>query len=267
MMIKYVSVAIFLFLLSCNSKKQDSTNSVASIPMRMESMNFGTCDTLLGHGTELSVKYTEPAGDGDALQKIKASLEAKILERVNSDMDSATISQHPDVKTNIKTAFNLFDSEYKKLIKEYPDAPGCWEISITGDSVLTTSKYLFYKLQQYTFMGGAHPNSFTSYHAYDLTTGDEKDQRIFVTDSLRLLNIVEKRFREKQQLSPQADLEKEGYFLSEGKFFLPQNYVFVKEGMRVYYNAYEIAPYSHGAIEFTIPYNELQDCVSVDQIF
>ena len=132
---------------------------------------------------------------------------------------------------------------------------------------MTTSKYFFYKLRHYAFMGGAHPNSFTSYHAFDLATGEEIDQRIFVTDSLLLLNIVEKRCREKQKITAQANLEKEGYFLVEGKFFLPQNYVFVKEGMRVYYNAYEIAPYSYGAIEFTIPYDELKDCVKVDQIF
>ena len=88
-----------------------------------------------------------------------------------------------------------------------------------------------------------------------------------VADRAALLQIVEKAFRKVEKLSPEADLEKSGYFLDEHKFFLPANYVFTPAGVYFYYNPYEISAYARGAIEFTIPYAELGQTVKKDQVF
>ena len=48
----------------------------------------------------------------------------------------------------------------------------------------------------------------------------------------------------------------EDYFFGKD-FQLPESIGFSDEGVIILYNPYEIASYSQGIIEFTIPYNEI----------
>jgi hypothetical protein len=132
---------------------------------------------------------------------------------------------------------------------------------------MTTPKLLFYQLDHYAFTGGAHPNSFTSYHAFDGKTGEEVEMKNFVADSVALLNLVETKFRELEKLAPGVDLEDAGYFLANHKFFMPANYVFTPEGVLFFYNPYEIAAYARGPIELTILYEELKGIIRREAVF
>ena len=265
----YFALIFFIAVLACNpsSKKEDSAKTDGLIQGKISSEVFGNCDTVSNHGVSVHINMWLPSDSGGVAEKIKLQLQEKVVDRINSYADSASIASNPGAKKSAKDAYEVFLKNYTDFKKEFPDAPGCWEVELKGDTVMITPKMVLYELDHYAFTGGAHPNSFKSLHVFDAKTGEEKEIKTFVSDTAALLVKTEAAFRKVEKLAPDVHLEEEGYFLKNNQFFLPANYIFTRNGILFYYNPYEIAPYVKGAIEFTIPYGELEGIVKKDLIF
>jgi hypothetical protein len=256
-------------LSGCNSGSNKTDHSPASELREGETFTqeFGRCDSMNNSGVSVNVKVWQPNNSGDVEKEIALAISKKVLNRINSYADSASLAVHPDAKETLKGAYEVFSNNYRQFKKDFPEAPGCWEIEVTGDTVMTTPRLLFYQFDHYSFTGGAHPNSFRSFHVFDLTTGKETDVHTFVSDSVTLLKKVEQAFRREEKLEATTDLEEAGYFLADHRFFIPANYIFTREGLLFYYNPYEIAAYARGPISFTIPYSELIGIIKKEMIF
>ncbi|TDE16174.1 DUF3298 and DUF4163 domain-containing protein [Dyadobacter psychrotolerans] len=265
----FVLPVLLAAVLACNSssKKEEEKVMPGLKNGKINKQTFGNCDTTRNSGVSLHIKMWMPADSGKAEVNISRELNAKVVERVNSYADSASIAANPGAKRSAGDAYEVFSKNYYDFKKDFPDAPGCWEVDLKGDTTMVTPKILLYQLDHYAFTGGAHPNSFRSLHIFDILTGEEKEAGIFVADSVALLKKAEAAFRKLEKLDVKDNLEAKGYFLADHKFFLPANYTFTREGVLFYYNPYEIAPYVRGAIEFTIPYSELEGIVKKELIF
>lgn len=116
----------------------------------------------------------------------------------------------------------------------------------------------------YSYMGGAHPNSYTELKNYDLNTGKIialKD--LFVSGyAPKLRAIAEKLFREQNGMGPKESLSDAGYdFGADGKFQLNDNFSIQAGGLYFQYNSYEIAAYAMGAPAVFIPYSSLKELI------
>lgn len=258
-----------LLFWACNrsSKKEDAIADVSYQAGKVKKEQFGGCDTIRNKGVSVLINLWEPTDSGTVATKIREILTKKTIQRLNSYGDPASVVARLEANKSARDAFEVFEKNYSDFKKDFPDAPGCWEVELHGDTVMTTPKVLFYQMDHYAFTGGAHPNSFTSYHAFDGKTGEEVEMKNFVADSVALLKLVETKFRELEKLEPGVDLEDAGYFLANHKFFIPANYVFTLEGVLFFYNPYEIAAYARGPIEFTIPYEELKGIIRKEAVF
>lgn len=260
-----VAAFIFIGLTSCQEKgKAESEKEGVFDNAEMMAMTFGSCDTLKG-GTEVSFTLLMPADSGRAAEQIRQFLQKSRVASITSTMDSAYV--HSFGELNEKVAYRAFDKNYRDFKKDFPDAPGCWEIVQKGDTVMTTNKIVAYELDLYTFTGGAHPNSNKQYTLFDRQTGVVVPFHSFVKDSVALLQKTETAFRELENLQPTDNLEEKGYFLTNHQFFQADNCTFTREGVQVYYNPYEIAPYVRGAIQFVIPYSELKGILRDERVF
>jgi hypothetical protein len=268
-LIKYLPSVLFLFVLGCNSpaKKEHQASHAILAKGKMLTEEFGGCDTVLNKGVSVVIRVWEPSDSTEVSTQIREIITGKVIDRINSYSDSASIASNPTAKTSTKEAYNVFAGNYKSFEKEFPDAPGCWEVEVSGDTVMMTSNLLLYQFDHYSFTGGAHPNSFRSYHVFDLQTGKEADAKKFVSDTVALLKKVESAFRKEEKLDSNVNMEDAGYFLTDHQFFIPANYTFTREGVFFYYNPYEIAAYVRGPITFTIPYSELKGIVNKELIF
>ena len=56
-----------------------------------------------------------------------------------------------------------------------------------------------------------------------------------------------------------ASIKDKSTLFEKDNFTLPVNIGYTEEGLILAYNVYEIAPYSTGLIDFTIPYEEADD--------
>ena len=266
---KYLRIALTLFVFSCNpaAKKEKEPVIENVITGKFSDQEFGSCDTVKNQGVSVVIHLWQPTDSGQASKKIRTILSDKVIERINSYADSASVAQKPEASKSAEAAYDVFASNYTTFKKDFPDAPGCWEIELKGDTVMVTPKVMLYQFDHYAFTGGAHPNSFRSYHVFDRNSGIEREASTYVSDSAALLKKVETAFRKNEKLTENVDLEEAGYFLMDHKFFIPANYTFTKDGVFFYYNPYEIAAYVKGAITFTIPYAELKGILKEDMIF
>ncbi|MCE7066744.1 DUF3298 and DUF4163 domain-containing protein [Dyadobacter sp. CY326] len=263
-----LSLFVILFIAGCNRSGEQSgestKNMLSGAPRKSE---FGGCDSTKNQGISIRLNLWEPADSGKVGTAIRDILTTKSIQRINSYGDSASIAANPGASRSIKDAYEVFEKNYNGFKKDFPEAPGCWAVELKGDTVFSTPKTLFYQLDHYAFTGGAHPNSFRSYHAFDLKTGGELQLKSFVSDSVALTNLVEKYFRQTEKIAPEINLEEEGYFLLNNQFAIPVSWVFTPKGILFYYNPYEIAPYARGAIQFTIPYAQLEGIIDREKVF
>lgn len=265
----FILPAFAAIILSCNpsSKKENLEKGSGLNEGKLNQEILGNCDTISNKGVSVRINMWLPSDSGQVAKNIMKQLNEKVIERINSYSDSASIASNPQAKGSMKAAYEVFAKNYADFKKEFPDAPGCWEVELKGDTIMVTTKVLLYQLDHYAFTGGAHPNSFKSLHIFDGATGNEKEMKSFIADSVALLKKVETAFKKTEKLASDVDLEEEGYFLSNHQFFLPANYIFTRKGILFYYNPYEIAPYVKGVIQFVIPYEELEGLVRKESVF
>jgi hypothetical protein len=263
--LKLLAVAlVFLGFIGCNTKRNDHSTEGVFNKAEVQELTFGACDTLNG-GTGVSFTLLMPTDSGKAAEQIRQFLKNSRVASVTSTMDSVYV--HSLGALSEQVAYSAFDKIYREFKIDFPDAPGCWEIVQKGDTIMTTPKIVAYELDLYTFTGGAHPNSNKQYTLFDRQTGVVVPFHSFVKDSVMLLRKTEEAFRKLESLQPIDDLEEKGYFLNNNQFFRADNCTFTREGVQVYYNPYEIAPYVRGPIEFIIPYQELKGVIRDERIF
>ena len=114
--------------------------------------------------------------------------------------------------------------------------------------------YVFY-IESYT--GGAHPN-----HIIHTINYDKQTNKIITIDNLiclnkNILNILSKISREKllkDKRIVDTNMMLEGTKPTKDNF---SNFAFSNDGLIIYFNYYQVAPYSQGEFEIIIPYSDI----------
>lgn len=162
-------------------------------------------------------------------------------------------------KTLDGLAASLF-SEYIKLKEEIPDFDAGYVLEITASAAFNSKGILTVFVGNYSYTGGAHPNSFLKYFVFDLSTGKTlKTADIFEQGFEKKLNkMIEKKFRKQYELSDDKPLTE---ILFENKIEFNNNFAITKEGIEFLYNKYEIMAYVYGPAEIKFSFEELKGLV------
>lgn len=110
---------------------------------------------------------------------------------------------------------------------------------------------------KYEFTGGAHGSTIRESNTWELCTGES----IYLyylfgpyTDyTVMLQNYIINQAKENLNTTP--DIYFDNYETLIVNTFNPKSFYLTPEGITIYYQQYDIAPYSTGIVEFTIPYN------------
>ncbi len=222
------------------------------------------CDTTTNKGVNVTVDYFQLKENTSGAQHINDSLRRLAVGSITGWLDSTTLAPHPGAHGNLATAATLFAADYETMISDMGGLGGCWELKSQADTMYTSEKALTVRMATYAYTGGAHPNSNLALYMFDRQTGHTLTMTDLVSDTTALLNVVERAFRRQQELMPHTNLEEHGYFLRDGRFFLPANIGLSRTGMVFCYNPYEIAAYAVGPIEVTVPYAQLSGILRSD---
>jgi hypothetical protein len=259
---KILAFATFcLFLLSpaCRSKPQVNAPSV-QYEMKTFEKSDTPCNGQRNDCSYLHFEYPvftetpDPIAKGTLNRTIQDFLLSPVFEKKSE---------------NLEALAQDFFSENKKQSQQFPEAPSQWYVSRTVQVLSHSSQIVSLSLSQDSYLGGAHPNTQLSYSNINPSTGNPyKLTDLFVPGyETKLAAIAEKKFREMQQLTPQASLNDAGYFFKDGKFSLNDNFSIGKKSLTFYYNPYEIAPYAIGPITLSLDYQDLKDILRPDNLF
>lgn len=150
---------------------------------------------------------------------------------------------------SIEESISTFNSEYKEFITDFPDSLLHWEAQIDGEVVYQSPRIISIAITSYINTGGAHGNLNISFKNFNAVTGTLIPNKNLIKNIDEFKKLALPRFKEA--------IKEKDYAFESKSFELPVNMAYGDAGIILLYNTYEIAPYSTGIIEFTIPYNEV----------
>lgn len=108
---------------------------------------------------------------------------------------------------------------------------------------------------RYEYLGGAHGSTFRLSDTWDFKTCARLElQQFFPSDGSYpgdIFKEIEKQIQERLKVSPSSYFD--DYPILLRKNFCPENFYLDKDGIVVYYQQYDIAPYATGIPTFSIP--------------
>ncbi|HHC74805.1 MAG TPA: DUF3298 domain-containing protein [Thiothrix sp.] len=140
-----------------------------------------------------------------------------------------------------------------------------WELTHHINVLTTHPQFISLESQKAGYLGGAH-----GFQKVKLFNFDNNGEAIKLSNLLNLgyageLNaIAEGLFRKQHQIPAEKNLEDLGFSFPNGEFQLNENFAITEQGLRFFFNAYEIAPYAFGTSDLLINYNEIQSLIKPD---
>ena len=209
------------------------------------------------HFTERNIEFSDDAvieinisnadGTNSVAESINSIIENFIVNTISFGEDSL-------INISLNDAAKKFDSMYVAFKDDFEESSLVWEAFIDGEVTYQSPEITCIAINSYLNTGGAHGNMNISFLNFNSQTGQllQNDDIIKNNDFIKL---AEKYFTLELQDMPNEDTF-DDYFFGDD-FHLPENIGFSDEGVILLYNVYEIAPYSEGIIEFTIPFEEV----------
>lgn len=179
---------------------------------------------------------------------------------------SAFAPPRDELLPSMDTIARRFIRDYQNFFEQNEDYGFTWEVETKGEVLFQNKKVLSVSLDNYSFTGGAHPNTFRQLLNFDLNNRQMLHLKEIIVDEFRFKSRVEEAFRQYHQIGVGADLNEAGFFWDQA-FFLPANFAVRQNGLYLYYNNYEAAPYAAGSTELLLPWEKLQGVVDRDRLF
>lgn len=259
-------LATTVILFSCKDKKTtgestkitfDSIVVEKQIPLLVEN------DTTLPYA-DVKVSFTYPTRfrNDEDLARLQQIFLGTFFDDVAYDSLSpanAADKYIADYTTEYKKLSNDFYEEKNRLEGKTPQ--WYWYYMYNTNKILhQNDSIISYAVEYADYTGGAHGSyrvTYTNVDLNELVTLSEED--IFIPDYYNPLTekIVNRLMKDHDVTEPDSLLRR-GFFAVED--IMPNNNFWLnEEGIHYAYNQYEIAPYSSGVIEVTIPYSDLKD--------
>lgn len=200
----------------------------------------------------------------------------RIVPFVNNLINKAIIEQlRWDVTTitdspTIETLANAFIADYEKDRNQAQTNDSVsWQCSIDVSVEHNTEYFISLKVSSYIFTGGAHPLQTTSYYVVTTRTPEPKllSLRDIIQDTATFKKAAELQLRTMYDIPLHHDLRKHGFIVETNSLPLTKNFSLTRRGITLYYNPYEISPYSMGAHQINLPYSAISHYLRRDMEF
>lgn len=201
------------------------------------------------------VKINYPIFEGqDTLNSLVSD---KLINLFGADEPGIELKEYVEHFLSSYTAFKKRDKRSKLFftLDSYAKV-------LRQDSDLTTLE-----ISGYTFRGGAHGSSITTFINWNTKT----QKRIELSEVLtanykeKLTAIADTIFRKEEKLTDTASLG-EDYFFKDSKFALNSNFSITPLGLKFLYNQYEIKPYAAGQTVLFIPYAKIRSLLKPNTV-
>jgi len=151
---------------------------------------------------------------------------------------------------------DLFNN-LKEHIKMSPDWPGSYTREVTGKNLWQSSQFVSFETNMYSFTGGAHGGFASILRTYDISSGKSVSLTDVVRDTASLVPMLETGFVAAKKEGTQELNLSDLLFEEFKRLPVTTNFCLVKEGVRFFYNPYEVAAWAVGSTEITLTWEQL----------
>ena len=176
-------------------------------------------------------------------KKIQKNID-KLNNKIKSDIDT-WIKDLKDLSVKSEHESDLYNVPFRQF-----------QIFSTYKVALNKENILSIPVEQYQDTGGAHGLTTKISYNFDLNTGT----------TLKLKDLFKNNYNYKEAINNEIKKqisEKSALYFDDGKSFKGikenQDFYITEDGIVVYFQLYEIAPYSSGIREFKIPFSLVKD--------
>lgn len=245
------SVFIAVLYLQCtpNSEKKPTITST-----KVESSQYSKRHCI-NESTDLCAEFNVSypifsGGDTATTNALNRSVQQYLLSAVGGN------GQLPFVQSLDSAAWHFVQSFLNEQ-KENPEREIGYAIEIKDSVPFLNAKVATVQLDGYSFTGGAHPSPFGILVSYDLRKkASPLGLADMVTDTNALRPLLEKAYKLSKGLQADSPLSEATYPDME-RLPMPANVGLVAQGIRFYYNAYEVAPYVMGDADLLLSWEQL----------
>ena len=251
----FLLAGAFLLLISCGSKNTSGENNLKFELVKYERKSKG-CDSLREDNcAKIRIEFPKITSFGNEV--VKEKINNAVSDLFSKDLLGGTKSN------DFETQMNSFIEEYESFVNEFPDSYQSWFIERTGEVKLNKGNIFSIDYLEYSYTGGAHPNTFVTFKNFNLSDGKEiaLDEVIPTNKQSEFTSIAEAEFRKLKELTSEADLGQAGFWFENNKFYLNDNFLITDSSLIFYYNSYEITAYAFGPTELTIPYSKIKPLI------
>lgn len=245
-----ISFLLALILIYCSENGGDKISEVV-YEMHKYKIVSENCDTSSGKCA--SVEFNYPVFSG--------SKNLPAIGILNSYINTALLDEYPDsAMASIDELGRDFIKEYENFLAEFTDYSIGWALERDIKVAFKDRNTISLEFFEYSFMGGAHPNTAKTYQSFNLKTGE----KIVIQDSTilnQLTKIAEKEFRRMRNIPDDKPPSNAGFWFEKDEFYLNDNFAIIDEGLIFYFNPYEIGPYALGPTEILLKGDQLGDII------
>jgi hypothetical protein len=239
-------------LFSCSDSNTSKPTTASAEMMSAESREYvrrKCLDEAGEHCVEFNIKYPVFAG-GDVAAAVNKSVQDYLLSAVGGDAKFA-------FEVALDSAYTRFEQMYEQDRKDIPEIAMGYSTQISCAVSYLNKKVATVQMEGYSFTGGAHGNPFGSITSYDLkNNGKPLGIKDFVQDTNAVRPLLETAYKISKGLKASDPLTDVTY-PEMTQLPMPANVGVAAEGIRFYYNAYEVAPYAVGPADIVLPWETL----------
>lgn len=196
---------------------------------------------LLSNENIVEINIPKAMGNPEIADKINSALE----NIVNSYLNTSETDNN-SLKT-IHENIHLFNEDFENFKADFPESHQVWEAQFDGELLYQSNDIISIAITSYIDTGGAHGILNITFLNFNPITGN-------LIPNDKLINDLEG-FKEIAQPFFVTSIKNKDTGITQAtEFPLAKNIAYCEDGIIVLYNTYEIAPYSSGIIEFTIPF-------------
>jgi hypothetical protein len=196
----------------------------------------------------------------------RAAAKDKISSTINNALEEEMIAQltfdEETEASDIDGAIQSFTREYRSIRSMHPVETQRWEAKITAEVSFEDARMITIKIDSYLFTGGAHGYGSTRFLNFNKKRGSEMQSWELFSDRKDFQRYAENRFRRQENIPQDGPINSTGYMFERDTFYLPENIGFTEEGIKLYYNQYEVTSYADGPVELILPYQEVKKYLS-----
>lgn len=249
-----------VLIYACGSSVQEKKQLSRTFSLVRVDTTFGDCSTGFCH----EVRITYPVFSSDSLLNQAIS---RLLLSMRYPQEGGLIiplSQETVQKQLIEYEQETFRAWTEIIEKEQIKLPSTYA-RYSVEVTWLTPQLISFELSLDEFSGGAHPNynvrlvSFLVSDApYELSYSD-----IFLPDSLPVFTqLAKSAFYEKHQLDSKTSLSEQGFWFENEEFKPNENFMLTQEGLVLFFNEYEVAPYVTGPTRLMLPWSRIRSLLA-----